>query len=225
MSCVDFLFDQAEMGCLKSWNKRYGFHAIFPAIPTKIWYLGIACMVLINFGLSGCSATQNTTTTARSTWEQLLLSQSLQRTLGSATIPLKPGETVNVEAIGLTGDKDFARELVVGWLRQKGLQVQTEAPQYLIRVILHSFGTEQSQTFFGIPAIQSTIIPFSLPELSIYKDVKQRGYTRLNLEVSDKKSGALIASSPVYEGDIYFNQLTYLFIFGHSSTDVVPPPI
>lgn len=192
---------------------------------TNKWIPWIAFVLSMTFALWGCSAAQKTTVTPRSAWEQLLLTQSLERTLGSATIPLHPGESVSVEATGLTGDKDFAREFVVGWLRQKGLQVRTESPKYQIRIILHAFGTEQSETFFGIPAIQSSIIPFALPELSIYKDVKQRGYTRLNLEVSDKKSGALIATSPAYEGDVYFNQYTFLFVLGHSSTDVVPPPI
>ena len=68
----------------------------------------------------GCSATQKTTTTARSTWEQLLLSQSLQRSLSSATMPLKPGVSVGVEAVGLTGDKDFARGLVIRVVARKG---------------------------------------------------------------------------------------------------------
>ena len=185
----------------------------------------VFAVLIFGCGLAGCSATKNTTATARSTWEQLLLSQSLERTLHSATIPLNPGVSVAVEAVGLTGDKDFARDLFAGWLREKGLHVGTEAPKYLIRIILHSFGTEQSESFMGVPEIQSTFIPFALPELAFYKAVKQRGYTRLNLEVSDKKSGALIAASPVYEGDVYFNQTVFLLMFGTSSTDIVPPPL
>ena len=196
-----------------------------PATVRKKWFLHSLVLVLISILLSGCSQTQNTTTTARSTWEQLLLSQSLQRSLSSATIPLNPGETVAVEAVGLTGDKDFAQSMVVSWLRQQGLYVRDEESTYLVRIILHAFGTEQSQSFFGVPAIQSTIIPFALPELSLYKAVRQRGYSRLSLEVSDKKSGILIASSPVYEGDVYFNQITFLLALGYNSTDIVPPPI
>lgn len=192
---------------------------------TKTWYLILGLVVLMSFGYSGCAGTKQTTNTGRSTWEQLLLSESLHRTLHSATIPLNPGESVSVEAVGLTDDKGFAKELVVQWLREKGLNVGTEAPKYLIRVILHAFGTEQSDAFVGIPEIQSTVIPFALPELAIYKAVKQRGYTRLRLEVSDKSTGSLIASSPIYEDDVYFNQYVLFFAFGYSSTDVVPPPL
>jgi len=204
---------------------RTDSHRRFFLNSTKAWHLCSAFVVLIGLVFSGCSSSPQTTNTPRSTLEQLLLSQSLERTLRAASIPFVPGESVSVEAVGLTGDKDFAKELVVHWLRQKGLRVGTEAPKYLIRVVLHAFGTEQSVTFFGIPAIQSTIIPFALPELAIYKAIKQRGYTRLFLEVSDKKSGALIASSPAFEDDVYYNQYVFLFIFTNDSTDIVPPPL
>jgi len=200
-------------------------HWFLLRIHPKTRHFCIAVLIFIGFVLVGCSGTQKRTTTARSTLEQLLLSQSLQRSLNSATIPLHPGVSVGVEAVGLTSDKSFARDLVRGWLQEKGLHVGAEAPKYLIRIILHAFGTEQSEFFVGVPKIQSTVIPFALPELSFYKAIKQRGYTRLNIEVSDKKSGALIASSPVYEGDVYFNHTTLLLIFNHSSTDIVPPPL
>ena len=193
--------------------------------PVQTCYLSLILVILIGISFSGCAGTRQTTNTGRSTWEQLLLSQSLQRALYPANVPLSLGESVSVEAVGLTDDKDFAKELVVQWLREKGLQVGTEAPKYLIRVILHAFGTEQTDAFVGIPEIQSTIIPFALPELSFYKAVRQRGYSRLILEVSDKKSGALIASSPIYEDDVYFNQYVFLLAFGYTSTDIVPPPL
>ena len=216
--------DKMAINTGKNSKKAEYFPHFLGRKPFRGWKLVVAVLIF-GCGLTGCSATKNTTATARSTWEQLLLSQSLERTLHSATIPLKPGVSVGVEAVGLTGDKDFARDLVAGWLREKGLHVVTEAPKYLIRIILHSFGTEQSESFMGVPEIQSTFIPFALPELAFYKAVKQRGYTRLNLEVSDKKSGALIAASPVYEGDVYFNQTVFLLMFGTSSTDIVPPPL
>ena len=222
MTC--FSLDRTAMSNEKNSETPEYSHDRLGTKTSRAWKLVIAVLIF-GFGLAGCSATKNTTATARSTWEQLLLSQSLQRSLSSATMPLKPGVSVGVEAVGLTGDKDFARDLVSGWLREKGLRVGAEAPTYLIRVILHAFGTEQSESFVGVPEIQSTIIPFALPELSFYKAIKQRGYTRLNLEVSDKKSGALIDFSPIYEGNVYFNQTVFLLMFGTSSTDIVPPPL
>ena len=200
-------------------------HFSFLGVCTKTGYLCMAFLALMGLVFSGCSTSPKTTDTPRSTMEQLLLSQSLERTLSSASIPFSPGEPVSVEAVGLTDDKEFAKSIVEEWLRKKGLQVGTEAPKYLVRVILQAFGTDNSETFFGVPPIQSTIIPFATPELAIYKDVQQRGYVRLNLEVSDKKTGSLIALSPVFEEEVYYNQYVWLFLFSYKSTDILPPPL
>jgi hypothetical protein len=111
------------------------------------------------------------------------------------------------------------------WLRKKGLYVGGEAPKFLVRVILQAYGTQNTETFIGIPPIQSTFIPLATPELAIYKNIHQRGYARLNLEVSDKKTGALVAVSPVFEDEVFFEDVVYLFLFEFKSTDIVPPPL
>jgi len=191
----------------------------------KTWPLSLALVVFIGLVFSGCSTSPKTTDTARSTMEQLLLAQALERTLVDVRMPFDPAESVVVEAVGLTGDTAYAKSLVEEWLRKKGLHVGGEAPKYLVRVILHAFGTQNTETFFGIPPIQSTFIPLATPELAVYKNIEQKGYARLNLEVSDKKTGALVAVSPIFEDEVYYNQRVYLFLFSFKDTDIVPPPL
>jgi hypothetical protein len=191
----------------------------------RFWKLSIALLLLSGWVFAGCSSSPKTTDTARSTMEQLLLSQALDRSLVDARMPFAPGESVAVEAVGLTGDTGYAKSIVEEWLRKKGLHVGGEAPTYLVRVILHAFGTQNTETFLGIPPIQSSFIPLATPELAIYKNVNQRGYARLNLEVSDKKTGALVASSPVFEDEVYFDDTVWLFWFTNKDTDIVPPPL
>ncbi len=194
-------------------------------IVQRIWNLSMALLALTGLVLTGCTTSPKTTDTARSTLEQLLLSQALERTLVDARMPIDPAESVAVEAVGLTGDAEYAKSIVEEWLRKKGLYVGGEAPKYLVRVILHAYGTQNTETFIGIPPIQSTFIPLATPELAIYKNVNQRGYARLNLEVSDKKTGALVAVSPVFEDEVFFEDVVYLFLFELKDTDIVPPPL
>ena len=189
------------------------------------WNLSIALLALTGFVLTGCTTSPKTTDTARSTLEQLLLAQALERTLVDARMPIDPAESVAVEAVGLTGDTGYAKSIVEEWLRKKGLHVGGEAPKYLVRVILQAYGTQNTETFIGIPPIQSTFIPLATPELAIYKNINQRGYARLNLEVSDKKTGALVAVSPVFEDEVFFEDVVYLFLFEFKNTDIVPPPL
>lgn len=112
----------------------------------------------------------------------------------------------------------------MGWLREKGLQVRDEAP-YVVRVTLHALGTDQTETFFGVPPIQSLIFPLALPELTFYRAVRQRGYTRLQMEISDQKTGEMVMETIPSEGAVFFNQYTFLLVFAFQRTDIVPPPL
>ena len=191
----------------------------------RLWNLSLALLVLFGFMFTGCTTSPKTTDTARSTMEQLLLAQALERTLVDARMPIDPAESVAVEAVGLTGDAGYAKSIVEEWLRKKGLHVGGEAPKYLVRVILQAFGTQNTETFIGIPPIQGGFIPLATPELAIYKNIHQKGYARLNLEVSDKKTGALVAVSPVFEDEVFYEDVVWLFLIGFKNTDIVPPPL
>lgn len=202
------------------------------------WVTCAALGVVIAVALTGCSATRETTRTFRTSVEQLLISQSVERGLNAAADVLPPKRSVVVEVAGLTDDHQFAREIVVEWLRQQGWQIATKErkeegkktkeegtpERYLVHVLMYALGTEQAQSFLGIPATQGTLIPISIPELAVYKAQRQHGYARFAFNLIETPSGRLIAASPVLEGTVYFNQYTVLFAFTFHKTDIVPPP-
>jgi hypothetical protein len=184
------------------------------------------CIVLaFSLALSaGCSATRESTKTARNTVEQLLITQSMERGLDIAAKLPPPNGTVVVESAGLTDDNKFAREIVVEWLRQQGWHIITKDGAYLIHLRIYALGTDQAQSFIGIPATQGTLIPISIPELALYKASRQHGYARFGFTLEETSSGRLITSTPVLEGDVYFNQYTVFFAFSFHRTDLAPPP-
>lgn len=186
--------------------------------------IGLLLLAITACLLAGCSTSRQVSNTARTTVEQLLISQSIERSLSNASLSLAPGEEVLVETATLSGDGEFAKQIVTGWLRERGLLVKGADAPYRIRVVLHAFGTNQRETFFGIPPIQSFVLPISTPELSFYKAIHQRGYTRLHMEISDTQSGQLQEATDTYEGDVYFSRYTFLLVFSTDSTDLVPPP-
>jgi hypothetical protein len=181
-------------------------------------------LVVMAVTLAGCSATREITRSSRSSGEQLLIAQSIERGLNTAGEFAPPKGAVMVEVAGLTDDTIFARALVVEWLRQQGWQITPKDGTYLVHLLIYALGTEQAQSFLGIPATQGTLIPISIPELAVYKAQRQHGYARFAFNVIETPSGRLIASSPVLEGNVYFNQYTLLFAFTFHTTDLVPPP-
>jgi hypothetical protein len=90
--------------------------------------------------------------------------------------------------------------------------------------MVQALGTEQGVTFFGMPPVQSVIIPFALPELTLFKLQNQRAYTRLSLDIFETATGRLVRSTPWYVGSSYYNQYTILFFIYFRTTDLVLPP-
>ena len=197
----------SEMGAMNQWNGGVWFFAV------------LLCVV----SLSGCSATYEATKTPRTPTEQLLLTQSLQRTLIEAEVPISPGQTVAVETVGLTADQAFVTAFIEKWLAREGLDLPKDGKEALMaRVTLDAFGTLQDVTFFGIPQITAVVL--TIPEIAFYKAQKQLGMTRLSIDFIEKQTGRLIRSTPIYEGDTYYNKYTVFVFVNFSDTDLLPPP-
>jgi len=180
-------------------------------------------VLLCVLNLSGCSPTYESTKTPRTPTEQLLLTQSLQRTLIEAEVPISPGQTVAVETVGLTADQAFVTAFIEKWLAREGLDLPKDGKEALMaRVTLDAFGTLQDVTFFGIPQITAVVL--TIPEIAFYKAQKQLGMTRLSIDFIEKQTGRLIRSTPIFEGDAYFNKYTVFVFVNFSDTDLLPPP-
>jgi hypothetical protein len=89
--------------------------------------------------------------------------------------------------------------------------------------VLQALGTEQGATFFGMPPVQSVVIPFSLPEISLYKKVQQRAHVRLALHLYPLDGHRLLSFTPWLSAITHYDQYTILLLFGFTSTDLRIP--
>ncbi len=192
---------------------------------THVFCVCIVFMVMVF--VAGCAATRETTKSPRSPAEQLLLTQSLQRGLAEASLPLDPQDTVFVETIGLTADQGFAAALVTSWVGQQGMHIKgkSEEARYHMKVHLHAFGTEKEVTFFGLPPSTSVLIPFSLPEITVYGATRQIGYAQFSFDIIDSKNGHLLRSTPAFEGSSQITSYVVMLFFSFKTTDLSPPPL
>lgn len=172
----------------------------------------------------GCSLTRDVTKTNRTATEQLLLTQAIERSLKNLSLPLPDGSTVALDTAGLTGEGDeaFAGKVLATHLNQQGFRVLSNAADatYRVQVIIQALGTEQGTSFVGMPQIQSMVIPFSLPEIALYKNIHQQGVVRWSLDVYEAKAGRHISSSPWYEAATFYSQRTVFLFFSSKSTDI-----
>ena len=124
------------------------------------------------------------------------------------------------------GDLAFVKETVAAHLGVLGYRLarREEDASYLVRVFVQSFGTSQSISFFGMPPIQSVLIPFSLPQLTVYQNLAQDGFVRYGVQVIERGSGRLYYSTPWYSHRTYHDQYTLLFFFTWRVTDLEEAP-
>jgi hypothetical protein len=202
---------------------------------------------------SGCALSHDPTRTPRTATEQLLLSHALTRSLNDLEVPLPAGKSVAVEVIGFPVDRLILQEpftssatlgspdspvvrlpasdlqVVRGMFETRLGQLGFVLPQrrhdaaFLIRLIVLTFGTEQGVSFFGMPPVQSVLLPFALPELTLFKAQRQSSYMRCVVHVYDATSGRFLRSTAWYEGTAYYNQYTWFFVFSYRTTDLPQP--
>jgi hypothetical protein len=210
-------------------------------------YLCIAVSAMLI--LPGCALQQEISRTPRTAVEQLLLGQALERALDKLSLPVPEGASIIVEASGfqtdrsqlqlmhqdrgmggvvdnLNWDLSFVRDVVSAHIGELGHLVRAHASEatYLVRVMVQSLGTNQGITFLGMPAVQSVVIPFSLPELTLYRRQNQLAYARIKLDIFDLATGRFIRSTPWWVGNAFYNQYTILFFISFRTTDLTDPP-
>ncbi|MGH2360582.1 MAG: hypothetical protein ACRDGM_08585 [bacterium] len=185
-------------------------------------------VVLLAAGVlfAGCSSSREMTKTPRGAIEQLLLSQSLERSLSELSVPVLNGVSVFIQADGLTPDLSIVTSMIRDRLALQHVQFRDRAEnaQFLIKVIVHSIGTEQSETLVGLPASQGALIPIAFPELALYKSSRQKGYVRFSMDIFEAATGRLVQALPWRAGAAHYNFFTVFFLITFTATDLILPP-
>jgi hypothetical protein len=76
----------------------------------------------------------------------------------------------------------------------------------------------------AFPPIQSVLIPIALPELTLYRNLRNRGFTRLSIDLIDVSSGRPVGAAWATQAAVTHERYTVLFLFSWTSTDLLPPP-
>ncbi|HET6678421.1 MAG TPA: hypothetical protein VFH05_09130 [Nitrospira sp.] len=166
-------------------------------------------VLVMTVAFAGCAVEQEYSRTPRTAVEQLLLTQAIERSFHNLRLELPPGATLELQATSLDSDRTlvritgpelasakhpalettYIRDAVAAVLGRHGYRIPNQDTNYLVRVMVESLGTMQGLTLIGLPPIQSTVIPFSLPELALFKFQKQSRYARLHVNMFDNRTG------------------------------------
>ena len=198
--------------------------------PFGYYTMKLTCAIgLLLIVVTGCASMKELPTPDQATAiEQLLVTQAVEQSLNdkdAISLPLLEDTTVHLESTGLAVEQRFLIGAVGRWLGEQGLRVlpDNQEATYKIRILVQTLGTEQSRTFFGMPPVQSVLIPFSLPEITLYAAQYQSGFTRFRLDIFERATGQFIRSTPWLQALTFYNEYTLLFFIDFHRTNLVGP--
>jgi len=169
---------------------------------------------------SGCALPTQLTPQEPSATGQLLLVRSLDRAIAQLDVRRLVGHRVDVDLIAQGGNKDFAGELVKKRLRERGVQVSSDNPEEKVQVFATVLGTDRGDTLIGIPAMYVPVFG-GVPQLSIFRWVRNRGLVELELDSLKPKTDELIEHLGPVVGSSMRDDYTLFIFITFSVTNVV----
>jgi hypothetical protein len=179
-----------------------------------------AIAALLGLVLAGCSMASSTAATAPAGVTQQLLIRSLERALADVDRSKIGSRPVALEVTVHSGNEGFVKDFVTTWLKAHGVRVVGDSPEMKLKMFVSVFGTDHDQTLIGVPAFQAPVVNVPVPELALFKWVRNRGQTELRLWAFDSKSDTIVEAPTPGLGRSKYDDFTVLLFFGFSLTDV-----
>ncbi len=171
----------------------------------------LAIGLIVGMAMATGCATTTTSNTARTGTEQLLISSAIDRALSNVNFSDFAGQRVYVDEKYLdTVDKAY----LVGSLRHRILEgggsiaAAADKADLVLEVRSGGVGTDNQQSFVGIPAIGIPGLPIELPEVKFVSRNTQMGTAKLGLVCYDATSGKALggggsATALTHNNDTY----------------------
>jgi hypothetical protein len=171
---------------------------------------------------SGC-AFSSRVQTPRSSWEQILATTAIDRALKQVEWPEVDGKSVFVE-VGPPGDvldDLYLQRRIEANLTDHGAQIarNNEDAEYLLSCLVGAIGLDTTGRFLGLMGSAGGFIPFTIPELALYKNTLRRGFAKTEIYLVDLETKKIIHHSGPVEGTAYRRSKTFFFVFETRDSD------
>ena len=157
--------------------------------------LGVVAGLLLTVVMSGCSAPR-VSETGRTAVEQFLISNVVERSIGSVDFRDFVGKKVFIEYDNLDTqvDKAYVKGYLELHLASNGVIVSRDAKDadVVLQIICGALATDTNRFTFGTPAlpipIPDTSLNVAIPELPLFQKLTRSGYGKFGFTVLDSKT-------------------------------------
>ncbi len=163
-------------------------------------HLGCAVVACLALTLCAGYATTNTSNTARTATEQLLLSNAIDQSLNKVDFSAMHGRKVFLDPTYLDGvDKQYVVASLRHHLLYNGVHLAAAADK--ADVILEprsgGIGTDTTESYYGIPGISLPGGMFTLPEVKFVTRMNQHATAKIGLAAYDAGEKSIVGGGGV----------------------------
>jgi hypothetical protein len=182
-----------------------------------------ALLVLLAPLVVACATTARITV-PRTATEQIISTEAIDRALAQIQWPEVTGQKLVVQVGGPEEslDRDYLLRSVEVLIAQRGGIVvdDEEDASYELNVLVGAVGIDFDGRFVGVRGVGSSwLIPFTIPELALYKTVRLDGFAKIDIALLDHRNGGLVQRSGPAYGLTYGMTRTIALVFRSRWTD------
>jgi len=179
---------------------------------------------LLGLLVAGCSLASQIGTTAPTGITQQLLVRSLERALSRLDLARTSGRPVALEVAVQAGNESFVKDFVTTWLKAHGVRTVQDSPEMKLKLFVSVYGTDRDQTLIGVPAFQAPVVNLPVPELALFKWVRNRGQAELRMWAFDGTGDVVVDAPTPGVGRAKYDDFTVLLFLGFTLSDVYKRP-
>jgi hypothetical protein len=127
-----------------------------------------------------------------------------------------------LEAPGDVLDDLYLQRSIEVTLVNRGAQVvrDPESAKYVLTCLVGAIGLDIDGRFFGLQGgSRGILLPFSIPELPLYKNTLRRGVAKIEIHLVDLATKKIVHHSGPVEGSAFRRSKTYFFVFESRESD------
>jgi hypothetical protein len=118
-------------------------------------------------------------------------------------------------------DERYLQYSIEVTLSERGAQIvrSPETAKYILTCLVGAIGLDINGRMFGIEGSPGGLIPFTIPELALYKNTVRRGFAKIEIQLVERASNEVVHHSGPVEGTTYRQSRTYFFVFETRESD------
>jgi len=176
-------------------------------------------MALLVPAAAGCSYSRQVAVTSPPGVTQQLVYRALERAVAQLDMAPFVGRRVTLEVWMQAGEQAFVRQRLSAWLEERGIHVTSATADLTLKVFVSVLGTDRGETLIGVPAFQLPVFTVPIPEIALFKWVRNRGVAEVEAYAFDATSGAFVRKTEVAVAGAKHDDYTVLLVFSFTLSD------